>query len=88
VSALGWIGRPRRWRPRPTASNSRSVPTAAAIGGNSFSIQRPSYVLKDRDDQKLAYVYFEDELGRRSAAKLLERDEARRIAKLPELLFR
>ena len=44
---------------------------------------------RDADGQQLAYVYYEREPGRRSAAKLLTKDEARRIAaniaKLPEL---
>jgi hypothetical protein len=31
------------------------------------------FVVRDHDGQQLAYVYFEDESGRRSAAKLLER---------------
>ena len=37
-------------------------------------------MVRDRDGQQLAYVCFEDEPGRRSAAKLLTKDEARRIA--------
>jgi hypothetical protein len=49
-----------------------------------------AYVVKDNNGQKLAYVYYEEEPGRRSSAKLLTKDKARRIAvnvaRLPELL--
>ena len=36
--------------------------------------------MRDANGQTLSYVYFEDEPGRRSAAKLLSKDEARRVA--------
>jgi hypothetical protein len=38
------------------------------------------FVVTDSNRQELAYVYFEDDPGRRSAAKLLSRDQALRVA--------
>jgi len=47
-------------------------------------------IVWDRDGQAITYVYFEDDPRRRSLAKLLTRDDARRIAadiaKLPSWL--
>jgi hypothetical protein len=48
------------------------------------------FFVTDSAGQKLAFIYFEEEPGRRAAAKLLTKDKARRIAaniaKLPALL--
>jgi hypothetical protein len=48
------------------------------------------FIVRDANKFPVAYVYFEDEPGRRASANLMTRDEARRIAsnivKLPALL--
>jgi hypothetical protein len=78
------------------SANSIIVPCPHAASRHPWTIdERNDACFTVRDDangQALANVYFEDEPGRRAAAHLLTRDEARRIAaniaKLRELLRR
>jgi len=68
----------------------RRFPPPWSVDEVDSKLDRRSFIVRDANGQALAYVYFEDEPGRRAAAHLLTRDEARRIAvniaKLPQLL--
>ena len=43
------------------------------------------FVVRDHSGQQLAYVYFEEEPGRRSAAKLLTKTDCGEFCEVPEL---
>jgi hypothetical protein len=61
--------------------NKQQCPTAVSrCPGRIEDRNDACFIVKDRSRQALAYVYYEEEPGRRAAANLLTRDEARRIA--------
>jgi putative heme degradation protein len=69
---------------------SRRFPPPWSVDEPDQKLDRRCFIVRDANGHALAYVYFEGEAGRQAAAKLLNRDEARRIAaniaKLPDLL--
>ena len=70
--------------------SARRFPPPWSVEDIGADVQQRAFVVKDSAGQSLAYIYYEEEPGRRPAAKLLSKDEARRIAanvaKLPDLL--
>ena len=58
----------------------RRFPPPWSVDEADSKLDRRSFIVRDANRQALAYVYFEGEPGRRAAARLLTRDEARRIA--------
>ena len=58
----------------------RRFPPPWSVDEANSKLDRRCFIVRDTNGQALAYVYFEGELDRRSAAHLLTRDEAQRIA--------
>jgi hypothetical protein len=95
--AIGGVQSRRRWAAVWDAveelSTSVHAPSIVPDEERSRSVAAPErQTLRDANNFAVAYVYFESEPGRRVAANLMTKDEARRIAagiaKLPELLKR
>jgi hypothetical protein len=55
----------------------RQMPTRRFPPPWSVEVTPNCFIVRDNNVQQLAYVYYESDPGRRSAAKLLTKDEAR-----------
>jgi hypothetical protein len=85
-----WLRAEARFLASPSIFSEWPPPRRFPLPWDIEEHDRSCFIVRDNNGRALAYVYFETEPGRRTAANLLTRDEARRIAaniaKLPELL--
>ena len=71
----------------------RRFPPPWSVDEPDSKLDRRSFIVRDANGQALAYVYFEEESGRRSAAKLAERrvrmafPSSSHFGKLPRLSY-
>ena len=61
---------------RDIKAKQSTAPPATSSAKPAKGVSRTPRRLRDHNGQQLAYIYFESEPGRRSAAKLLTKDEA------------
>ena len=65
------------------ALKARRFPPPWTVEDIGAEVQRAAFVVRDHNGQQLAYLYFEEEPGRRSAAQLLSHEEARELPGKP-----
>jgi hypothetical protein len=66
----------KRMVPWPMSDHHRRFPSPWTFEDHNNAC----FIVKDATGFAIAYVYYEDETGRRTASELMTRDEARRIA--------
>jgi hypothetical protein len=64
---------------RNVTAGSHRFPPPWSVDEADPKLERRCFIVRDANGQALVYFYFDNEAGRRAAANLLTKDEARRI---------